>query len=70
MLGAEARAAVSDDAGDIGALHHRTLVEPERAMLPHRLDDELCVRVETGAVHREVGRGQAFALQLQLGRDL
>ena len=70
MLGAEPRDAVGDDAGSVSALHHRALVEPERAMLPHRLDDDLCIRIEPCAVHREVGRGQAFALKLQLGRDL
>ena len=63
MLGAEARAAVGDDAGSVSALHHRALVEPERAMLPHRLDDDLRIRIEPCAVHREAGRGQAFALQ-------
>ena len=46
MLGAEARDAVGDDAGSVGALYHRALVEPERAMLPHRLDDDACIRIE------------------------
>ena len=67
---AEPRNAVGDDAGSVSALYHRALVEPERAMLPHRLDDDLCIRIEACAVNREAGRGQAFTLKLQLGRDL
>ena len=70
MLGAEARAAISDDAGDVGAFNHRTLVESQRAMLPHGLDDEARVGIEPGPVHREAGRRQACLLELQLGRDL
>ena len=46
------------------------LVEPKRAMLPHRLDDEGRIRIEPGSVHREAGRRQACLLELQLGRDL
>src|SRR6476469_4231330 len=70
MLGAEPRNAVGDDAGSVSALYHRALVEPERAMLPHRLADDLCIRIEACAVNREAGRGQVFTLKLQLGRDL
>ena len=70
MLGAEARSAVFDDAGGVAALHHRVLVEPERAMLPHGFDDEARARIEPRAIHREAWRRQACLLELQLGRDL
>ena len=70
MLSAEAVRALSNGRRHVRALHHRALIQPKRAMLPHGLDNIERVRMEIGAIDRKRGSRQVGAFKLQLGREL
>src|SRR5262245_33645401 len=56
--------------GALGAAHHRAFIEAERAVLPHRLDDDARVGIEPGAIFRPGGCRQAVMSELELRADL
>ena len=70
MLGVPAQRPLGDGPGGVGAKHHRVGTDAERAMLPHRLDDDARIGPKPAAVDRPFGRRQSGAGKLQLGADL